>query len=150
VTSRAILEEDLARAEWLLLYAKACLELVGSDAWKTIDASLYSEEQATTEKWIANKVTTEIVEQRTETGSREKRLTRALTEVEAAELRAGIKVIRFLRGLPHAKADQLAAHEREITRLRKCLASEQNAKPQMDPGLKGFIQDIHDSLGATR
>lgn len=149
------MQSDLVRAEWLLLYAKACVELLGTEAWKTIDASLLAEEMATMERWVSGKTVT--TERRTsgvgEGGQpiyEESRTTRPLSEVEAAELRAGVKVIRFLRGLPAAIGKQSGEHEREITRLRKLLASEQNATPTMSPGLQGFIKDIHTSLGATR
>ena len=140
---------DLERAETVLRYALACREWLERDVWKTVEASLLAEENAATEHLIQGLKLASV--EGAVGGQGGTRIMRQMTAIESAELRGGIKAMRFLRSLPRMKADQVDSLRREIDHLRNAIERGQNApETKESPQMAAFRNDLNGSLGARR
>lgn len=115
------LQKDLAQCERYLHYAKACRELLETDAWRCIEDRLAAERHAAAERLVSAKFA---------------------NAQDLGIVQGGIRMLDLLMGIPRLNADQVADLEKKVTRLRARL--DERKRLDIDRDLPGMAEQVAD------
>lgn len=124
------INEALIQAESRLTYARACASILETDAWKVIAATLADSERAYLAELSSDRET---------------------TPHRISLLKGSISTLRWLRGLPKLRADEVAEYERQAKHLRAKVTDMQNRgldKPPLD--IRAEVHRLRKQLETAR